>query len=253
MRAVNSVHHCAVTERAPQDGLLELEELIYADLHKYIDPVSRAAQVGWGVFFTIAHQVRAVLMLHRERACFSAGPNRRTIIEYALFLAWLVDDGDSVVDVLNRATQNEQKQMMTRLRDDPILEKFPEHILQTVEATIAEPLDPHPDERLLKVWHLMEEYDSRLKSYYMAESGFSHVSLTSIQFFMKPAGEAVALGQMPVPEEAMPCPDFCLHAFSQAFLAFNELLIGQPWTDELARIAADYGLDTRRPKRKQKS
>ncbi|MGH4013863.1 MAG: hypothetical protein ACRDSL_08015 [Pseudonocardiaceae bacterium] len=239
-----------MTEHTPQDGILQLEELIHAGLHKYIDPASRAAQVGWGAFFTVVHQIRAVLTLHRDRVCFSAGPNRRTIVEYILFLAWLADDGESVVDVLNRSLQNEQKHMATRLSGASLLDQFPEHARQVLAETIATPLAPHPDERLLKPSHLIEEYDSTLKSYYAAESRFSHVSLTSIQFFLKTEDEAIRLTQMPVPEEPISCPEFCLHTLSQALLVFNELLLDHPWTAELARIAEDYGLDTRRPTRK---
>jgi hypothetical protein len=242
----------AMTERSPADGLNELEALIYPDLSKYIDPTSRPAQVGWGVFFTVAHQVRAILTLHRDKVCFSGGPNRRTIVEYALFLAWLADDGESAVDVLNRSLQNEQKRMAARLTRDNLLDQFPAHARQLLTETIETPLDPHPDERLLKAWNLIDEYDSRLRSYYAAESRFSHVSLTSVEFFMHGDGDNVRLSQMPVPEEAMPCPDFCLHVFSQAFLTFNELLTGRPWTKNLARIAETYGLDTDRPRKKRR-
>lgn len=241
-----------MTERSAADGLDRLEALIYPDLHTYLDP-SRVGQVGWGMFFTIAHQVRAVLTLHSDEVCFSAGPNRRTIIEYILALAWLADDGESVVDVLNRALQNEQKLMATRLRNDAILEQFPEHARQVMAETIAEPLAPHPDERLLKSGHLIDHYDSTLKSYYAAESRFSHVSMTSIQFFMKPNGDDVVVSQMPDPVEPMSCADFCLHALSQAMLTFNELLIGTPWTSDLAQLATEHGLDTCRPTRRPKS
>jgi hypothetical protein len=241
-----------VTENTPQAGILELEKLLYPDLYKLVDPTSRAAQVGWGIFFTVAHQIRAVLTLHRDKVCFSSGPNRRTIIEYALFLVWLADDGDVAVDALNRSLQNNQKLLASQLRDGSLLDQFPAHTQQELAKTVAEPLVPHPDERLLKPWHLIEEYDSSLKPFYAAESRFSHVSMTSVQFFVKTHGDAVSLTQMPDPEETISCPEFCLHTFAQALAAFNRLLVGQPWTAELARIADEFGADIRRPARKAK-
>jgi hypothetical protein len=241
-----------VTERSPQEGLNRLEALIYPDLHRYIDPASRVGPVAWGVFFTVAQQICAVLRLHSGGFCFSAGPNRRTIIEYILFLCWLADDGEAAVDVLNRSLQNNQKGMSTRLQTASQLEQYPERTRQILAQTIAEPLEPHPDERLLKPWHLIEEYDSTLKSYYAAESGYSHVSMTSIQYFLRQTDDATALSQTPVPEEVVPCVELCLHLFSQAMLVFNELLVGQPWTDDLAAITAEYGLNPRRPQRRRK-
>jgi hypothetical protein len=69
---------------------------------------------------------------------------------------------------------------------------------------------------------------------------------------MKAEGDDLALSQMPNPKEPISCPDFRLHAFSQALITFNELLIGNPWTADLARLAEEYSLDTRRPTQKPK-
>lgn len=236
-----------------QEGIHQLEELIYPDLHKYIAPDSRAAQAAWGVFFNIVHQVRAVLTLHRDGVCYSASPNRRTLVEYILFLAWLADDGDEVVDVLNRKLMTEQKLMSTRLRAEGMLDRFPEAAVEQLVETAQVSLEPHKDERLLKATNLIKKYDSRLTSYYAAESRFSHVSMTSIQCFAQFGQDSVTLSQMPVPEEPMPCVELCLHLLSQAMLAFNELLIGQPWSDELIRITSEYSLDNTRPTARQES
>jgi hypothetical protein len=165
-----------VTERTAAKGINRLDALIYPDLHKYIDPESRVAQVGWGMFFTIFHQVRTVLTLHRDEVCFSAGPNRRTIFEYLLTLAWLSDDGESVVDVLNRGLQRDQIRLSRYVKQHSILDNFPEQAQRIFSETLAAPLEPHPNEQLLHPSHLMEMYNTRLKSYYAAESRFSHVS-----------------------------------------------------------------------------
>jgi hypothetical protein len=217
-----------MTEHSPRDGLSRLESLIYRNLHTYVDPPSRAAQVGWGMFFTIQHHICAILTLHRERLCFSAGPNRRTLLEYSLYLAWLVDDGEAAVDVLNRKLLSNSKNLETQLTQLGHLDRYPEHARQSLAKTLAEQLPPHPDEHFHKTTHLMDEYDSSLKPYYAAESGFSHPSLISVGFFMKPIDDGVGLSQKPMPEEATRCVDFCLHLCSQSMLMFNELLIGKP-------------------------
>lgn len=242
-------HHRAMTQRA-EDGILRLEALIYDDLYRFVDPASRVAQVGWGMFFTVAHQVRAVLTLHREGVCFGAAPIRRTVFEYTLGLTWLADDGESVVDILNRTLQNGHKLLSTRLNKDSLADRFPSEMLEQLAETVAEPLSSHPDERLMKPWHLIEEYDPTLKSYYATESGFSHLSLISVQHFVKFQNDATVLSQMPIPEEAVPCVEFCLHAFFQCFLSFDSILTGRPWTSALSEIAADYGLSMVRRSRR---
>lgn len=238
-----------MTPRA-EDGILRLEALIYDDLHRFVHPTSRVAQVGWGMFFTVAHQVRAVLSLHREGMCFAAAPIRRTVFEYTLGLTWLADDGESVVDVLNRALQNGHKLLSTRLSKDSLADRFPAEMLDQLAETVAEPLSPHPDERLMKPWHLIEEYDPTLKSYYATESGFSHLSLISVQHFVKFQDDATYLSQTPIPGEAAPCDEFCFRMFFQCFLSFDSILTGSPWVAALSGIAADYGLSMDRRSRR---
>ncbi|UXY31245.1 hypothetical protein [Streptomyces sp. HUAS TT20] len=66
-----------MTEPNPAEALIRLENLITADLHEQIDPMNRAAVIGWGLFFHVAHQVCAILTLHKTGVCAAASPNRR--------------------------------------------------------------------------------------------------------------------------------------------------------------------------------
>jgi hypothetical protein len=56
-------------------------------------------------------------------------PGRRTqptnAVEYAVCPVWLADQGDQVVDVLNRGLQNDQKQLANLLRAASPSERFP--------------------------------------------------------------------------------------------------------------------------------
>jgi hypothetical protein len=162
----------------PSDGLTRLEELISPNLHLNIDAASRASRVGWGLLFTILHQVEAILYLHRQQCCFAAAPNRRTAVEYAVCLVWLADQTEQVVDVLNRGLRQDQIQLANRLREASLTERVPPDAYQVLVGTAGTALPPEPDERLLNFGQLLDEYGySVLKAYYNVESRFVHPSL----------------------------------------------------------------------------
>jgi hypothetical protein len=234
----------------PSDGLTRLEELISPDLHLNLDGASRAPRVGWGLLFTVLHQVEAILYLHRQGCCFAAAPNRRTAVEYAVCLVWLADQTDQVVDILNRGLQQDQIQLANRLRDARLTERFPRDAYQVLVDTVGTELSPERDERLLHVGPLLDEYGyDALKAYYKVESRFVHPSLTAIQEFAHDGEEGLIFRQRPLHEELVPCQQFCLMVLFDAMLAFNTLLVGSPWTDMLMEVAADHGLPTHLPVR----
>jgi hypothetical protein len=235
----------------PSEGLTRLEELISPDLHLNIDAASRASSVGWGLLFTVLHQVEAILYLHRQGCCFAAAPNRRTAVEYAVWLVWLADQTDQVVDVLNRGLRQDQIQLANRLRDAGLTERVPPDAYQILVDTVGTALPPEPDERLLKIGQLLDEYGyGALKAYYKVESRFVHPSLTAIREFTHDSNEGLLFRQRPLHEELVPCQQFCLMVLFDAMLAFNTLLVGSPWTDVLMEVAADHNLPTHLPVRK---
>lgn len=245
-----TLHYEVMSTLEPSDGLIRLEELISPDLHLSLDGASRAATVGWGLFFTVLHQVEAMLYLHQKGCCFAAAPNRRTAVEYAVCLVWLADEGDHVIDVLNRRLRNNQIQLAKRLREASLTERFPQDAYQVLIDTVATELPPESDERL-KFDQLLDEYGySALKAYYHVESRFTHGSLTASQVFARDSDEGLLLAQRPLYQELVPCQQFGLMVLFDAMLAFNTLLVGNPWTEALIQVAADHGLPTRLPTRK---
>lgn len=240
-----------VTAPEPEDGLLQLDELITHDLHESIDSTNRSAIVGWGMVFMVLHQARAILHLHRHGFCFAASPNRRTAIEYAVHLVWLADEREKAVDVLNRGLQGDQIQFAKRIEEAGLRERIPQEAYQVLLDTLAVGLPPEPDERLLKFQHLLDEYGySELKVVYMAEARLGHVSLTGAQVFSRSTEEGLILSQHPL-LEPVACERLCLIVLFDAMLAFNTLLVGNPWTEALRRIAANHGLTPALPTRRQ--
>ncbi|MEU9026801.1 DUF5677 domain-containing protein [Streptomyces sp. NPDC048383] len=239
-----------MTEPGPRDGLIRLENLITNDLYTHIDPSNRASVIGWGLFFTVAHQIRAVLTLHQAGACGAASPNRRSALEHAITLRWCVDQGDRIGDIYNRKLGNDQIQLANALRVDGTKDRYKEGyavLAETVKA-VKESVAPDPNERLAKIEHLMQGYGlARERTFYQVESRFTHPTLTGAQMFFKDDGEAFHVSQAPMHDEVVACEPYCLWIFHAAMLAFNEVLTDQPWTAELAKIAEEYGFMTALP------
>ncbi|WP_406462622.1 DUF5677 domain-containing protein [Streptomyces sp. NBC_01622] len=216
-----------MTEPDPGAGLIRLENLITSDLHAHIDPMNRAAVIGWGLFFNVAHQVRAVLTLHQAGACGAASPNRRSALEYAITLRWCIDQGDRIGDIYNRKLRGDQIQLANALKADGTKDRYKdayEVMVQTVK-TVKETIPPDPNERLAKIEHLMKGYGlTKEWSFYTVDSRFTHPTLTGAQMFFKTEGEAFHVSQAPIHEEIVPCQLYCLWIFHIAMLAFNEVL-----------------------------
>lgn len=243
-------HDVRVTEPDPKDGLIRLEDLITADLHKHIDPTNRAAVIGWGLFFNVAEQVRGILTLHQAGACGAASPNRRSALEFAITLRWCVDQGDRIGDIYNRKLGNDQIQLAKALKADGTKDRYKdayEVMAQTVK-TVKETIAADPNERLAKIEHLMQGYGlTKERTFYQVDSWFTHPTLTGAQMFFKDDGTNFHVSQTPIHEELVACHLFCLWIFHIAMLAFNEVLTDKPWTTELEQVAKEYGFATTLP------
>ncbi|MCZ4081969.1 helix-turn-helix domain-containing protein, partial [Streptomyces antarcticus] len=106
--------------------------------------------IGWGLFFTVAHQIRAVLTLHQAGACGAASPNRRSALEHAITLRWCVDQGDRIGDIYNRKLGNDQIQLANALRVDGTKDRYKEggfhRWLRLLEG--VRPVPKYPPNRL---------------------------------------------------------------------------------------------------------
>nr|BFD81462.1 hypothetical protein StreXyl84_08630 [Streptomyces sp. Xyl84] len=237
-----------MTEPDARDGLLRLENVISSDLHRHIDPMNRAAVIGWGLFFNVAHQVRAILTLHTAGACGAASPNRRSALEYAVTLRWCADQGDRIGDIYNRKLRGDQIQLAKALKADGMKDRYKDAykvMAETVEV-VNKTIPADPNERLAKIETLIKGYGlTNVWSFYTVESRFTHPTLTGAQMFFRDTGEgSFEVSQKPIHEEMVQCPLYCLWIFHFAMLAFNEVLRDKPWTTELEQVAKEYGFTT---------
>jgi len=233
-----------MTEPDPGEGLIRLENLISQDLHERITPSNRATVIGWGLFFTAVHQIRAVLVLHQAGACGAASPNRRSALEHTVTLRWCADQGDRIGDIYNRKLGMDQIQLAKVIRADGTADHYADayQVMAATVKTVKESIAPDPNERLAKIEHLMTGYGlTKEWSYYTVESRFTHPTLTGTQMFFQDDGKDFRVSQMPIHEELVSCPLFCLWILHAAMLCFNELLTGRPWTTELEKVAQEYG------------
>ena len=244
----------------PMKTIQRLRALVNDELYKLVDPQNRAAVIGWGTMLSVSHFVDGMVLLHRAGNCFAAGPIRRSAMEYAITTVWLADSPEEAADALNGGLKFKVGSLVDGVVDAGAQARFPDSAVQSAQALKEVKLPKATQANLLHITHLLDAYDSSedgdgsipLSLLYDGESSFTHASLMGAQVFFAERGDATALSTKPEPREMVPCLEMGEYFLFTAMLAFNELLIGKPWTDTLQTIATEIGADASLPKRRQR-
>lgn len=225
-------------------GIDRLYALVTSDLHALIDPANTAAIVGWGTTFNALHLVRGIQALHAVGSCAAAPPLLRSLLEYTVGTMWLADAGEEAVEVLNRGTVHNNKRLRRALasfENEEWRERLPADAVRNFESILAATLEPHPDQNLLHFVHLLQEYGfAQWVPVYNVLATISHLSNAGAQRYFRQAPEAFTVSQQPLESEIVPCEEFAFGLLADTMAAYDKLLIGRPWTKDLATIAADY-------------
>ncbi|MFE3721389.1 DUF5677 domain-containing protein [Streptomyces cyaneofuscatus] len=226
-------------------GLTALAELI-ENVGSTLDPDedNRAYFIAWGLLASMHRQAAAVVLLHRKGLGHEAAPNRRALIEYMAQIRWLAEDGAEAVDTMNLALKVNQK----KLRDAADLAgiSYDPTIPDTVQAT---EIPSNPANQFINLNPLLKRLGAPLLAAWTGETQLAHATLTAAQcFFDDTADDKVVLHGEPTLRSGAANP--ADHSPSTAFVllwaamdAFNDLMKGQPWSEELQRIAAEGRLD----------
>ncbi|WP_234375405.1 hypothetical protein [Streptomyces sp. CB01373] len=200
--------------------------------------------MAWGLLAAAERQAAAIVLLHRKGLGHEAAPNRRALLEHMAQIRWLAEDGADAVDSMNRALQQSQK----RLREaaDAAGMTYDPTIADLVAAAV---IPSNSAEQFTRFTPLFKRLGSVFLAIWRAETQLAHPTLTAAQcFFDDTAPDAVTLYSEPVyrqgagnPAERSPLIAFVV--MWSAMHAFNQLLPGQPWSDELQRIAAEGDID----------
>lgn len=244
----------------PLESIHRLRALVTDDLYRLVDPMNRAAVIGWGTTFNVIYFVDGIIQLHDVGNCFAAGPLRRSAMEYAVTTVWLADAPEDAADALNGGLQYKLGSLVDEVTKADAVTRFPESAIQSAQAVKEAHLPKSAQSNLLHASHLLDAYDSNeegdgklpLRLVYDAESSFAHASLIGAQAFFAERGNATALGTKPEPSEFVSCLEIGLSLLFTTMLSYNELLIGKPWTETLHAVAHDLGIDPTLPKRRER-
>jgi hypothetical protein len=203
----------------------------------------RAFQVAWGLLATAHRQAAAIVLLHRHGMGYDTSPNRRALLEHAARIWWLAEDGADAVDVMNRALQKTQANLRAAADDAGM--KYDPTIADIVATT---ELPPNKAETYNRFSHLMKRIGPPMLAIWIGESMIAHPTLTGSQLFSREENGVLTLLAEPTYPEGFPGPDehaptIALVLTWHAMCSFNRLLDGEPWTDELQRIAAEAGIE----------
>jgi Family of unknown function (DUF5677) len=226
-------------------GLDRLFALVTDDLSDRIDGTNLAAVTAWGTVFNALHLARGMRTLHDAGCCAAAVPVFRSLLEYTVGTMWLADAGGEAVEVLNRAMAYTHTRLNKSLNSVEELsawrERMPEEAVRTFESVLSAQLGPHPDERLSGFTTLLEEYGFEgWVPIYNALSTFSHLSLPGAERYVRTSATGWNASQMPFEAEVAPCLEVSFGLLVDAMAAFDTLLVGNPWCEELEQIATEY-------------
>jgi len=204
----------------------------------------RPFYVAWGLIAAAERQAAAIVLLHRKGFGHEAAPNRRALLEHMAQIKWLAEDGADAVDSMNRALQQSQKKLREAV--DAAGMTYDPTIADLVAAAV---IPSNSAEQFNNFTPLLKRLGDVFLAVWRAETQLAHPTLTAAQcFFVDTAPEAVTLYSEPVyrlradaPTERSPFIAFVV--MWSAMHAFNQLLPGQPWSDELQRIADEGGID----------
>ncbi|WP_112248103.1 DUF5677 domain-containing protein [Kribbella monticola] len=213
---------------------------LYDDLENvaFEDASADLAGVAHGWYVRIRQTCRALLLLHSNDFGDEASPLRRSIIEHAVALYWLVDAKETALDALSR-----QHQGRTKLTADNLGEGWSitrEDLSRILDAEI----DPSPQETYLKFTHQCQKYGfSEIMVAWLTETATCHPSLLSAESYVDETD-----GQRVLLKDSKRFAETDVKLALSIFLliasgAFNHLLKGQPWTTELEEIERQMTAD----------
>jgi hypothetical protein len=197
--------------------------------------------VGWGLVAALHRQAAAVVTLHSKGLGHEAAPNRRLMVEYVAHLQWLVRDGEDAVDCMNKAHQFKH----TKLREvaDDRGYQYDAEAADTVRDAVV---PRNPANQYSQMNTLAKSLGGGLFESYVGETQLSHATVTAAGCFYRESDDTVELTLVPTygiegdPMEASPFMAFYLLFFGM--IAFNNLMVGSPWTDDLKAIGDAAGL-----------
>lgn len=201
----------------------------------------RPFQVGWGLVAALHRQAAAVLTLHSKGLGHEAAPNRRLMVEYVAHLQWLVRDGEDAVDCMNKAHQFKHGKLR-EVADDRGYQYDAEAADKVRDAVIPS----NSANQYVQMNALAKSLGGGLIESYAGETQLSHATLTAAGCFYRESDDTIELSLTPTygvegdPMEASPFMAFYLLFFG--VIAFNNLLAGSPWSDDLKAIGDAAGL-----------
>jgi hypothetical protein len=210
----------------------ELVQLVYSapDGSRLREKYQAVGHIAHGWLMRCVRGARAVLVLREAGYSGEASPLVRSVVEHAVALAWLVEEGPAILEPLKRAHSASTEKLLSdwRATGDPDLD---ENHLEAVLESVAE-----ADNSLDNLVH----FETRVVRYgtggdavtYRQEVMRSHATYQSaITYYDNDAH--VALDEAKLPSDYR---HFAAVFIFKGARAFNSVLADHPWSTRLEEI-----------------
>ncbi|MFB6518698.1 hypothetical protein [Streptomyces sp. NPDC056401] len=229
-------------------GLAELAALVQQPVTPHAPPPDShwPFVIGWGLATNLRRQADAVVFLHQHDRAHESAPNRRMMIECMAQLCWLVEDGQDAVDSMNKAFQHSHGRLRAAVDEGGVF-TYGDSVAAAADAVAAAVIPPNTKNQFNLTKKLLGRFGAGLTEAWLSETPDSHAGIAAAAAFFEqsPDGsiqlyDSPHYGGAPDPNELAPFMAFML--LYCGLEAFNDLMVGAPWTEELNRIGLAAGL-----------
>lgn len=188
--------------------------------------------VAHGLYCRVARTAQAALLLVDAGYGSEVAPLRRSLLEHAVAIAWVRDEGSAAVDSLTRVHKNRMKSIRDLMSDRWNLTA--ENFAKLLEFEVPNQGQDH----LTKFGQLVQRYEIRddLLIAWLADTGMSHPSFLTARAYWHDGGTRLAITPDPEEPNDVSAIGFLWWLAASQFESFTE------WGDRLAEVGRPVGL-----------
>lgn len=197
---------------------------------------ARTGILAHGWYTRLRRSARALAVLDDAGFQHESAPIRRSMLEHALALRWLVDVNEAAVDALVVAHQARLRRMRAHMSEGWAVRA------EDLDSLLEIDVPNSPEQVRLAFTHLNEKYGSGdFMVAWLLETGTSHPSYSSATAYSSGDGTPENTHLHHASPDSAGSDRVVVLLLLVAGQAFNDIVRDHPWTERLQQIEAEIG------------